>query len=53
MGQLVRIQGLVKGYAGSVSVLPIFNLCHSLLNLTGLVNPGFSRSSVDGFFTLS
>ena len=34
MGQLVRIQGLVKGYAGSVSVLFIFCFCHSVLNLT-------------------
>ena len=40
-GQLVRIQGLVKGHAGSVSVLPIFYLCHSLINLTSLVSPGF------------
>ena len=40
-GQLVRIQGLIKGHAGSVSVLPIFDLCHSLFNLTSLVIPGF------------
>ena len=39
-GQLVRIQGLVKGHAGSVSVRPIIFLCHSLFNLTSLVSPG-------------
>ena len=39
-GQLVRMQGLVKGHAGSVSVLPILYLCHSLLNLTTLESPG-------------
>ena len=39
-GQLVRIQGLVKGHA-NVSVLPIIYLCHSLFNLTSLVSPGF------------
>ena len=38
-GQLVRIQGQVKGHAGNVSVLP--NLL-SLLNLTSLVSSGFS-----------
>ena len=39
-GQLVRIQGLVKGHAGSVSVLPIFHLCQSPINLSTLVSPG-------------
>ena len=39
-GQLVRIQGLVKGHAGSVSVLLIFELYHSLFNLASLVSPG-------------
>ena len=37
-GQLVGIQGLVKGHAGNVSVLP--NLL-SLFNLTTLVSSGF------------
>ena len=41
-GQLVRIQGLVKGHAGSVSVLPIFHLCHNLFNPTNLVSLGLS-----------
>ena len=40
-GQLVKIQELVNGHAGSASVLPIFHLCHSLFHLTILVSPGF------------
>ena len=37
-GQLARIQGLVKGHAGNVSVFP--NLL-SLFNVTALVSSGF------------
>ena len=44
-GQLVRMQGLVKGHAGSISVLPHLL---SLIDLSNLVSPG-SRSNVDGF----